>query len=713
MENFKIELDADGIAVVTFDVPKRSMNTLTNSVIAEFPTLLAKLREDPAIKGVIIRSGKVGSFCAGADLGDLLEQAGTRMDPPPVSAQLRELELIGKPVAIALEGLALGGGLELAMACHYRVAVNSPKVVFGLPEVTIGLLPGGGGTQRLARLVGAEKALPMLLEGKPVPAPKAAELGIVDELAAEGEVLAAAKRWILNGGSSVARWDAKGYKIPGGTPYAPANMQTFLMATAMLRKNTFGNFPAAENILKCVFEGIQVPIEKGLALETQYFIKTFATPQARAMIRSLFVSRQALAKGGAWAGKAEAPQKVGVVGAGMMGAGIAYAQAARKIETVLIDVDQAAAEKGKDYSRQLVDKAAQRGRMSEAAGGDLLNRIAPTTDFGQLSDVDLVVEAVFEDFDLKRKVIRQIEENLSAKTLFGSNTSTLPISALAENSARPDNFIGIHFFSPVDRMDLVEIIRGTKTDEDAVARAVAYAVAIGKTPIVVNDSRGFYTSRCFGTYIYEGLEMLVEGITPALIENAGRMTGMPRGPLEISDDVAIDLSLRVIEQTKAALGDAYETRPFVQVIESLVKAGRLGRKSGAGFYEYPAEGRKHLWGGLGEIALVATGDAALPDVEWLKMRLLHRQALEAARCFHEGVIDDPRAADVGAIMGWGFASWTGGPLSYIDGIGTARFVAECDELAAKLGSRFAVPDALRAMAARGDGYYPKSNKAAA
>ncbi|AEG47881.1 3-hydroxybutyryl-CoA epimerase [Sphingobium chlorophenolicum L-1] len=713
MENFRIELDADGIAVVTFDVPGRSMNTLTNSVIAEFPALLAKLRDDDAIKGVVFRSGKVGSFCAGADLGDLLEHAGTRMMPPPVSAQLRELELLGKPVAIALEGLTLGGGLELAMACHYRVAANSPKVVFGLPEVTIGLLPGGGGTQRLARLVGVEKALPLLLEGKPVPAPRAAELGIVDELAAEGEVLAAAKRWIIGGGSATARWDVKGYKIPGGTPYTPANMQAFMMAAAMLRKTTYGNFPAAENILKCVFEGIQLPIEMGLAIETRYFIKTFATPQARAMIRSLFVSRQALAKGGQWAGKAEAPKKVGVIGAGMMGAGIAYVQAARKIETVLLDVDQAAAEKGKGYSRQLVEKAAKRGRMTESAGNDLLDRITPSADYAQLRDVDLVVEAVFEDFELKHKVIRQVEEQLPATALFGSNTSTLPISSLAEASAQADNFIGIHFFSPVDRMDLVEIIRGTKTSEDAVARAVAYAVAIGKTPIVVNDSRGFYTSRCFGTYIYEGLEMLVEGITPALIENAGRMTSMPRGPLEISDDVANDLLLRVIDQTKAALGDAYEIRPFVPVIRSLVEAGRLGRKSGAGFYEYPGDGRKQLWSGLSDLAPVAKGEAALPDVEWLKTRLLHRQALEAARCFHEGVIEDPRAADVGAIMGWGFAAWTGGPLSYIDGLGTARFVAECDELAAKLGPRFAVPDALRAMAAQGDGYYQKRSKAAA
>ncbi|WP_262503644.1 3-hydroxyacyl-CoA dehydrogenase NAD-binding domain-containing protein [Sphingobium xenophagum] len=477
-----------------------------------------------------------------------------------------------------------------------------------------------------------------------------------------------------------------------------------MMATATLRKNGYGNYPAAENILKCVFEGMQLPMDKALAVETRYFAKTFATPQARGMIGSNFVSRQALAKGGEWAGKAAAPAKVAVIGAGMMGAGIAYAQAARKISTVLIDVDPAAAERGKDYSRKIVEKAVGKGRMSEAAAQELLDRIETATGHERIGNVDLVVEAVFEDVALKLDVIRLVERTLGADTIFGSNTSTLPISTLAEASHRPENFIGIHFFSPVDRMELVEIIRGRQTSDEAVARAVAYAVALGKTPIVVNDSRGFYTTRCFGTYIYEGLEMLVEGISPALIENAGRMTGMPRAPMEISDDVAIDLSLRAIQQTRAALSDAYEVRPFVPVIEALVAAGRLGRKAGAGFYDYAADGSKRLWSGLAELAPLARGAAATPDVEILKRRLLHRQALEAARCFDEGVISDPRSADVGAIMGWGFAPWTGGPLSYIDGIGAARFVAECDELAAQLGDRFAVPPQLRAMALRGEAY---------
>ena len=704
MENFQIEVDADGVAVVTFDVPNRTMNTLTNGVVAEFPQLVDRLKQDETIMGVVLRSGKKGSFCAGADLGDLLEKAGTRTELPDISAKFRELELLGKPLAAALEGLALGGGLELALACHYRVAVDSPKAMFGLPEVTVGLLPGAGGTQRLPRLIGVARALPMLLDGKPVPARKALELGFLNELAPGGDVLDAAKRWVLERGNPVALWDVKGYAVPGGSPYTSKNMPSFIMATATLRKNGYGNYPAAENILKCVFEGMQLPMDKALAVETRYFAKTFATPQARGMIGSNFVSRQALAKGGEWAGKAAAPAKVAVIGAGMMGAGIAYAQAARMISTVLIDVDPAAAERGKDYSRKIVEKAVGKGRMSEAAAQELLDRIETATGHEGIGNVDLVVEAVFEDVALKQDVIRLVERTLGADTIFGSNTSTLPISTLAEASHRPENFIGIHFFSPVDRMELVEIIRGRQTSDEAVARAVAYAVALGKTPIVVNDSRGFYTTRCFGTYIYEGLEMLVEGISPALIENAGRMTGMPRAPMEISDDVAIDLSLRAIQQTRAALGDAYEVRPVVPVIEALVAAGRLGRKTGAGFYDYAADGSKQLWSGLAELAPPAPGAAAMPDVEILKRRLLHRQALEAARCFNEGVITDPRSADVGAIMGWGFAPWTGGPLSYIDGIGAARFVAECDELAAQLGDRFAVPPQLRAMALRGEAY---------
>ncbi|MEP7349355.1 MAG: 3-hydroxyacyl-CoA dehydrogenase NAD-binding domain-containing protein, partial [Sphingorhabdus sp.] len=500
----------------------------------------------------------------------------------------------------------------------------------------------------------------------------------------------------------VARWDRKDFRIPGGSPYSPSGMQTFTMANAMLRKKTFGNFPGAENILKAVYEGMLVPIDAALKIEANYFANTFATPQARAMVRSVFLSRQALAKGDEFVGLHAAPKRVAVVGAGLMGAGIAYVQASRGIETLLIDIDESTADRGKDYARKLVQGRVAKGRMTQQAADDLLARIKPSADYAEMASVDLVIEAVFEDLALKREVLKRIEA-AAPGVMIGTNTSTLPISTLAETSSLPEDLVGIHFFSPVDRMELVEIIRGRKTSVDAVGRAVAYAVALGKTPIIVNDSRGFYTSRCFSTYLHEGMEMLVEGVFPALIENAGRMTGMPRGPLEISDDVALDLALRVEEEAQTALGEGYAQNAAGVVLKAMVSRGRLGRKSQAGFYDYPTDGRKMLWPGLKDMAADAVSTAG---VEECKRRLLYRQALEAARCFAEDVITDPRAADIGALLGFGFPAWTGGPLSYIDMIGARRFVDECDALAERFGSRFTPPHELRQMASEGGSYYP-------
>ncbi len=688
------------------------MNTLTDGAIRELARVIDMIASSEKIKGVIVCSGKAGNFCAGADLGDLAEYAGTRINDIPLAALYRKLETVGKPIAIAIEGLALGGGLEFALACHYRVAADAKSVKLGLPEVNVGLLPGGGGTQRLPRLVGMAEALPMLLKGRPVDARKAQEIGLIDELAPAGETIEAARKWLKENGNPVARWDERGFKAPGGLPFSPKGMQLFVAGNAMLRKETYGNYPAAENILKCVFEGFPLAIDKGLKVEERYFINSCATPQARDMVRSLFLSKQALSRGGDWAKKADPPKRAAIIGAGMMGAGIAYAQAARKMDTVLIDVDESTAEKGKDYSRGLVEKAVKKGRMSQEDGAALLDRISTTSSYDALDGADIVVEAVFENIDLKHNVIRQIEQRLPEDTLLGSNTSTLPITGLAEASSRPENFIGIHFFSPVDRMELVEIIRGEKTSDEAVARAVAYSVAIGKTPIVVNDSRGFYTSRCFGTYIYEGAEMLVEGLPAPLIENVGRMTGMPRGPLEIADDVALDLIVRIFDQTKTALGADYDERPYEAVMAELVKRGRTGRKADAGFYDYPDDGPKRLWAGLTSL-LPATATEPVRVVGEIKKRLLHRQALEAARCFDEGVINDPRAADVGAILGWGFAPWTGGPLSYIDACGPAQFVADCDAFVEEYGVRFAPPEGLREMAETGRTYYKKPSRNAA
>lgn len=719
MENFKIDVDADGIATVTFDVPGRSMNTLTSSVMAEIPQVVERIRTDEAIKGAVLTSGKTTGFCAGADLGDMaggmlggagLQEAydaGWRLN-----GALRELETCGKPVAAAINGLALGGGLELTLACHYRVVGDDSKIQLGLPEIKVGLFPGGGGTQRLPRLIGVQAALMQMSEGKSWRPQEAKAAGVVHEVVARGSEVEAAKAWIKGGGKAQQPWDDKGFKLPGGGPYHPAGMQVFVMGNAMLRKQSYGNYPAVLNLMKSVYEGVQVPIEAGLRIETRYFIKTLMTPQARAMIRSLFLSKQELDKGAvrpAGVPKSDA-RKVAVLGAGMMGAGIAYVQAMAGIETVLIDQTQEAADKGKQYAVDLIEKRVSRGQMTREKADATLALITPTTDYALVKGSDLVVEAVFETREIKADVTKKAEAQLEPGAVFGSNTSTLPITGLAEASVRPEDFIGIHFFSPVNKMMLVEIIMGEKTGQAALAKALDYVLKIKKTPIVVNDSRGFYTSRCFSTYLIEGMAMLEEGYAPALIDNVGRMTGMPRGPLEMHDDVALDLSYKIAKQTQADLGDKYVPNPGQDIVARMVEGGRYGRKNGMGFYDYSTK-PKRLWEGLAELAPVTKtegfgeGVDAAANVEELKTRLLYRQAVEVARCWEEGVIDDPREADLGAILGWGFAPWTGGPVSMMDEVGLKTFVETCDRLAGQYGDRFKVPQLLRDMAARGETFY--------
>ena len=725
MNNFTVAIDDAGIALITFDVPNRSMNTLTADVFREIGELTTRISTDAAIKGAVFTSGKKSGFCAGADLGELSSGGMTGGEAGlqalfdacfALNKAFRALETCGKPLAAAVNGLALGGGLELALACHYRVVADNPKIQLGLPESKVGLLPGAGGTQRLPRLIGAMKALPLMLEGKSVSPQEALSLGIVHEVLPAEEIVAAAKKWISTKGDAVAPWDKKEFKIPGGGPYTPATSQVFIMGNAMLRKQSFGNYPAQINIMKCVYEGMQVPIDAALRIESRYFAKTASTPQARGMIRTLFLSMDQLGKGAsrpAGIEKSDA-KKVAVLGAGMMGAGIAYVQAAVGIETVLLDTTQEAADKGKEHARKLVEKSVKRGKLTKEKGETLLALIHPTTDYALVAGSDLVVEAVFEDRAIKADVTRKAEAQLKDNSVFGSNTSTLPITGLAEVSVRPEKFIGIHFFSPVDRMGLVEIIMGAKTSQETLAKAIDYVMKIRKTPIVVNDSRGFYTSRCFGTFVQEGLEMLVEGIAPAIIDNVGRATGMPRGPLEMNDDVALDLSYKVREQARKDLGDKYQAGPVDALIKKMVtELGRLGRKNGKGFYDYAADGSKRLWDGLADLAPVKvdTADAAL--IEEIRTRLLYRQAVEAARCMAENVATNPREADVGAILGWGFAPWTGGPISLIEGVGVARFVEICDGLAQRHGARFAPPQMLRDMAARGEGFYDTKQAKAA
>jgi 3-hydroxyacyl-CoA dehydrogenase/enoyl-CoA hydratase/3-hydroxybutyryl-CoA epimerase len=724
MENFKIDVDADGIALITFDVPGRSMNTLTSQVMAEIPEWVERVKTDDAIKGAVLTSGKASGFCAGADLGDMASgmlggadlqaayDAGWRLN-----GALRALETCGKPVAAAINGLALGGGLELTLACHYRVVGDSPKIQLGLPEIKVGLFPGGGGTQRLSRLIGVQAAMMAMSEGKSFRPNDAKGAGIVHEVVPVGGEVEAAKAWIKGGGKAVQPWDDKSFKLPGGGPYHPAGIQNFLVGNAMLRKQSYGNYPAVLNLMKAVYEGVQVPMDAALRIETRYFIKTLMTPQAQGMIRSLFLSKQELDKGAvrpAGVPKSD-PKKVTVLGAGMMGAGIAYVQALAGIETILIDRDQEAADKGKAHVEELLKKRLSRGQIDQAKFDALLGSVTATTDYDLIKGSDLVIEAVFENREIKAEVTKRAEAQLEPGAVFGSNTSTLPITGLAEASVRPEDFIGIHFFSPVDKMMLVEVILGEKTGEAAIAKSLDYIMKIRKTPIVVNDGRGFYTSRCFGTYVAEGLAMLEEGYAPALIDNIGRMTGMPRGPLEMHDDVALDLSVKIAKQTKEDLGDAYEPLSGWKIVQTMVEdLGRYGRKNGKGFYDYETKPKK-LWSGLSDLAPVKIDDSTPELVEDQKRRLLYRQAVEVARCWEEGVIDDPREADVGAILAWGFAPWTGGPITMIDQTGLKAFVEQADAYAAKYGDRFSPPQLLRDMAAKGETFYGKfaGQKAAA
>jgi 3-hydroxyacyl-CoA dehydrogenase/enoyl-CoA hydratase/3-hydroxybutyryl-CoA epimerase len=724
MENFKIDVDADGIALVTFDVPGRSMNTLTSGVMAEIPQVVERIKTDDAIKGAVLTSGKASGFCAGADLGDMaggMLAGGSLQDAYDagwkLNGALRALETCGKPVAAAINGLALGGGLELTLACHYRVVGDSPKIQLGLPEIKVGLFPGGGGTQRLTRLIGVQPAMMAMTEGKSFRPNDAKGAGFVHEVVPVGTEVEAAKAWIKGGGKAVQPWDDKSFKLPGGGPYHPVGIQNFLVGNAMIRKQTYGNYPAATNLMKAVYEGVQVPMDAALRIETRYFIKTLMTPQAQGMIRSLFLSKQELDKGAvrpADVPKSD-PMKVTVIGAGMMGAGIAYVQAMAGIETILIDRTQEDADKGKAHVEELLKKRLSRGQLTQDKYDALLGSITATTDYGLIKGSDLVIEAVFENREIKADVTKRAEAQLAPGAVFGSNTSTLPITGLAEASVRPEDFIGIHFFSPVDKMMLVEVILGEKTGQAAIAKALDYIIKIKKTPIVVNDGRGFYTSRCFGTYVAEGMAMLEEGYAPALIDNIGRMTGMPRGPLEMHDDVALDLSVKIAKQTALDLGDKYQPLPGSHIVQKMVEElGRYGRKNGKGFYDYDIVASGHgqrqgkpktLWSGLSDLAPVKINDSTPELVADQKQRLLYRQAIEVARCWEEGVIDDPREADVGAILAWGFAPWTGGPITWIDQIGLKAFVAQADVYAAKYGDRFSPPQLLRDMAEQGRTFY--------
>ena len=709
----------DGVAVVLFDCTTRSMNTLTAAGWDALAALIEQVKADPAIRGAVIASGKANGFCAGADLDEMMGYAGVR--PSDEAAQravfdtvfkanrvARAIETCGKPVAAAIGGLALGGGLELALACHHRVVADDPSIRLGLPEATIGLLPGGGGTQRLPRLLGVARAMSLLQDGTSLGPAQALELGIVDAVAPSREEIKAARAWVLDGGDPVARWDRKGFAQPGGGPYSESGNAEFIAAAAGVAKAGLGNYPARMNIARAVYEGVQVPMDAAIVIETRYFVATLQSPPARAMIRTLFGSLPALRKGaGRPAGTERRPlRRVAVLGAGMMGAGIAYVLAKAGIETALIDVSSDAADRGKDYSRKLLDRLVAKGTTSRADADALLARILPTADYAQVAGSQAVIETVFEDLAVKAEATAKALAHLDPTALFATNTSTLPIGRRAGAHGDPSRFIGMHFHSPVDRMELVEVVVGPATGQAAIAEALDLVRQIGKTAILAHDSPFFYTSRVFDTYIREGMEMLADGLAPLMVDHVGRLTGMPRGPLELTDDVAIDLVDRIAGQRRSLLGEAATRRRSDDVVEGLLAEGRLGRKNGRGFYDYDTGGSKRVWPGLAEMWPVTTASSSPELTREMRRRFLHRQAVEAAHCLAEGVLDDPRHADVGAILGWGFPRWTGGPVSYIEQIGVARFVEECDALATRFGDRFAPPDRLRQMASRNEPFYP-------
>ena len=733
--NFKIENDGDDIAVVTWDSPGRSMNVIDAKVMDELSAIIEQTTADAAVKGVVITSGK-DAFCAGADLTMLeglsrafAELAASQGEEAAMmrffeesrrwSVLCRHIETCGKPWVAALNGTALGGGFELALACHHRIAADNPRTRLGQPEVKVGLIPGAGGTQRIARMMLPSDALQFLLKGDQVQLPRARAMKLIDTVVPKADLVRTAKEWIKAGGSAKAPWDVDGFKLPGGPVYSKAGIMVFTPANAIYRRETYDNYPAARAILQVVYEGLQLPMDQALRVESRWFAKILRSPEAAAMIRTLFVSMQELNKGARRPANVPVKQlqRVGIIGAGFMGGAIAYVSALAGLNVVLIDRDPETAEKGKAHSQKLVTDQVNRGRATTADRDALLARITATADFVALKDCELVIEAVFEDRKIKEEVISRTQNVLGEEAIFGSNTSTLPITSLAAAFKDRTRFIGIHFFSPVERMMLVEIIMGKETGDAALAMALDFARTIRKTPIVVNDSRGFYTSRVVGTYLREGHLMLTEGVPAALIENVARMAGMPVGPLSLTDEVAVDLAWKILRATEADLGAAaVDPKQKALLAEMVEKRSRFGRKNGKGFYDYPQNAPKRLWSGLADLQPNRLNVDNI-DIAMLKRRLLGIQALESARCIEDRVVTDVREADVGSILGFGFAPFTGGTISYIDGMGVKNFVQMCNDLAKACGERFKPSKLLIDMANKGETFYgrfaPAKRKAVA
>lgn len=701
--------DNQGIVTLTMDMPNRSANVLNEEFYSAFTEAIDKVATDDSVVGAILISGKK-LWVAGADIDTSFEgnDPQTFFDgSQQLKAYLRKMETMGKPIVAALNGTALGGGFELALACHYRVALDNDKIKFGFPEVGLGLLPGGGGVVRTGRLIGLQNALEWLTQNKKYTPKQTLQAGLIHALAdSEEELLAQAKAWILDNPDAQAPWDAeKRYKIPGGGPTHPRIAQMLAVAPAMIRKETKGNYPAPQAILAALVEGAQVDFETASRIESRYFANLAAGQVSKNMINAFWTQLNQIKKG---LSRPEGvpPQttkKVGVLGAGMMGHGIAYVSAYAGMDVVMTDATQEGADAGLEKIKAIMQKRVSRGRMAQEQMEEILERITATAIYDNLDGCDLIIEAVFENRDLKAKVTKMAEEAMDADGVFASNTSTLPITGLAEASMRPEKFVGLHFFSPVHKMQLVEIIVGDKTDDETLAKAFDYVLAIRKVPIVVNDSRGFYTSRVFGTWIGEGAAMLAEGQHPQAIEMAGIQAGMPVGPLALYDEVSLSLSKHVRDQTKAdveAEGGTYQPRAGEVVLDKMIELGRPGRAGGGGFYAY--DGRsKQLWPELE--AIFMDGQPQLPQQEMID-RILFIQSVETVRCLEEGVLRSVADANLGSIFGWGYAPFHGGTLQFINAYGVSEFVARAEELAAQYGDRFAPPQMLKEMAAKGESF---------
>ena len=723
MTDFTMKTDADGVAIITWDVPGKSMNVMSIEGLSELDAIIDTVLSDDSIKGAVITSGKDGSFAGGMDLNLLAKMKEDAGDDPAkglfegtmqMHALLRKIERAGmdaktnkggKPIASALPGTAAGIGLELPLATHRIFVADNPKARIGLPEILVGIFPGAGGTTRLTRKLGAMGASPFLLEGKMVAPAAAKSAGLIDEVVADP--VAAAKEWVLNAKDAdiLKPWDAKGYKMPGGAPYHPAGFMTFVGANAMVNGKTQGAFPAAKALLSAVYEGALVPFDTALKIEARWFTNILMNPSSSAMIRSLFLNKEALEKGAVRPEGVpdQRVKKLGVLGAGMMGAGITLVSVQAGIEVVLIDQTQEAADKGKAYSASFFDKGIARRKSTEEKKQAALNLITATTDLDALKGCDLIIEAVFEDPKVKAEMTRKVEAVIPDDCIFASNTSTLPITELAKASSRPDQFIGIHFFSPVEKMLLVEIIKGKETGDRAVAKSLDYVRQIRKTPIVVNDARFFYANRCIIPYANEGARMITEGVAPQLVDHAAQLLGFPVGPVQLTDETSIDLGAKIARATKAAMGNAYPASQADDLIFWMEDLGRLGRKANAGFFDYDEKGKRQgYWKGMHDKFPLADEQ---PDLRDVQDRLMFVQVLEAVRALEEGVLEDIREGDVGAILGWGFAPWSGGPFSWLDILGAPYAAERCDQLTEQFGDRFKCPDLLREMADKGQTFY--------